>query len=78
MSEHEGPLDARCATCGHRFEDGDVFIEDTSSGFLGLGADPDTDRLMAEIFGGRGDQIRLCENCTESGGKYDVRVFHDA
>ncbi len=29
-----------CVTCGHVFEDGDRYIEDTSSGFVGADADP--------------------------------------
>ena len=54
-----------CATCGHEFRVGDRYIEDTSSGFVGEGADPAVDDLMADLFGGSDGKVLLCENCTE-------------
>lgn len=71
----EARHDACCATCGHRFENGDVFIEDTASGFTGTDTDPTVDGLMADLFGGSDGKILLCENCIQTGGKYVARRF---
>lgn len=69
-----------CPTCGHEFEEGDRYIEDTSSGFLGLDADPVVDGLMADLFGGAGSTIRICEGCTElrPEGGYQFHVYGDS
>lgn len=65
-----------CVACGHRFEDGDRYIEDTSSGFVGAGADPDVDDLMADLFGGRDGKVLMCEGCTQrSENGYQPKVW---
>lgn len=60
----------RCAGCNREFEVGDRYIVDTSSGFTKSEANPEIDGLIAGIFGGSDDKVRLCEDCTEPGGDY--------
>jgi len=63
----------RCAGCNRQLKDGDLYIEDSSSGFLGIAA-TDVDDLVAEILSG-GKTILFCEDCTEHGGKYHLKVY---
>lgn len=68
--------EARCVTCGHVFEEGDRYIEDTSSGFVGAHADPSVDDLMADLFGGIAGKVLMCEGCTEpSKNGYKQKVW---
>lgn len=65
-----------CATCGHEFVEGDRFIVDTSSGFLGLPDEHGVDNIMAEIFGATDGKLRICEDCTQAGGSYLFETFY--
>lgn len=72
-SEVKGAL--RCAGCNRVFEVGDLYIEDTSSGFTKSAADETVDDLIAGIFGGSDGKVRLCEVCTQAGGVYTPKTF---
>lgn len=56
-----------CAGCLRELVAGDRYIKDTPSEFLKSDAD---DAVIAGIFGGTGDTIIYCEDCTEAGGDH--------
>lgn len=60
----------RCAGCNRELDVGDLYIEDTSSGFTKSASDPAIDGLIADILGGSGGKVSFCEDCTEPGGDY--------
>jgi hypothetical protein len=66
-----------CAGCSREFQDGDRFIIDTSAGFTRSEPDPVVDDLIAEVFGAEDGKLRLCEDCTEPGGTYQLETFRE-
>lgn len=60
----------RCFGCQRDLEVGDHYIKDTASGFLKQDASPEIDGLIAEIMGGQGGNVVVCEDCTVVGGDY--------
>ena len=67
-----------CIGCGRELEAGELYIEDTVSGFLKSDADPEIDDIMATIFPGPGeDKVIFCADCTEPGGDYIFKKVGD-
>lgn len=58
----------RCAGCNRELEVGDLYIQDTPSGFMGESSEHDD--LIAEILGGVGGKVFFCEDCCGPGGDY--------
>jgi hypothetical protein len=66
----------KCFECQKEIEIGDHYIEDTPSGFLKTDDIPGVDELIAELFGGHGNKIILCLDCTSEGGDYLLETFY--
>ena len=60
----------KCFGCNKTLEVGDRYIEDTASGFMKKDAAPEIDGLIADLFGGHGDKVVFCSDCTTTGGDY--------
>lgn len=63
----------KCAGCNKELEVGDLYIEDSPSGFMKQESEFDDlmfDDLISDILGGSGGKIFYCENCTIPGGDY--------
>jgi hypothetical protein len=54
--------DVKCFGCQRNLEVGDLYIEDTASGFSDQDANVEVDGLIAELFGGHGDKVIFCED----------------
>jgi hypothetical protein len=67
---------ARCFGCQRELEVGDHYIEDTASGFAKQEATPETDALIADLFGGQGSKVIFCEDCTTTGGDYLFETYY--
>lgn len=66
----------RCFECKRELEVGDRFIADTASGFIGREGGSDVDDLIADLFGGSGGKVVLCEDCTAPGGDYMLETVY--
>ena len=72
----------KCCGCNRTLEVGDLYIEDTASGFMGKEnpdeSDTDADNLVAELLGGVGGKVFFCEDCTdtESDGRYRFETVY--
>jgi hypothetical protein len=65
-----GAPNMKCFGCQRELEVGDRYIKDTASGFTGQENHPEVDGLIAEMFGGHGEKVLFCEDCTQEGGEY--------
>jgi len=67
-----------CAGCNRKLEVGDLYIEDSVSGFLKTEENPIVDDIVASIFpGSGGNKIVMCEDCTQPGGDYMFETVYD-
>lgn len=66
----------KCAGCNKELEVGDLYIEDTPSGFMKDDSDNVIDEIIVDILGGSNGKIYYCEDCTESGGDYLFNTFY--
>jgi hypothetical protein len=55
----------RCIGCQRVLGVGDRFIEDSASGFIGQDSTSGVDDLLADLFGGRGGKVVVCEDCED-------------
>jgi hypothetical protein len=68
----------KCFGCQRELEVGDLYIEDTASGFREMNGSAGVDGLIAELFGGHDDKIVFCEDCTTRtpGGRYRFETVY--
>jgi hypothetical protein len=73
-----------CGGCSRELKAGDLYIEDTASGFVGQEANQEIDGLIADIFGrddtlsgGAGGTVIFCEDCTDKTreGRYHLQTY---
>lgn len=70
-----------CGGCQRKLKPGDRYIEDTPGGYIGKDRDPEINALLVDLMthndrlDGTSDRLIFCEDCTETGGRYQWQTF---